>query len=378
LGDADSDRLTFGVEEEFLLIEPDSGKPAACAPAVLDRARAEGPVGPGAAMHAELLTTQVEAATGICADVAELRAQLAGARSRLAASARAEGARLVSVGTPVLDGPTPPRAPGRHFAEVADAFAGAVADYQVCGCHVHVAIPDRESAIAVINRLRPWLPTLLALSVNSPFDRGRDTGCHSWRMLLQGRFPSSGVPPVFASAADYDERMGALVDCGALTDEHMTFWLARPSNHVPTVEVRVADAALTIDDAALQAALTRAMVHTALREHRRGAPLPRVSETVAAAALWTAARHGMDGPAVDPDEQRRVASTQRMRELLAWVAPALGELGDLETVNVLLSAAALRGTGARRQRRAAASGGIPAVLALLDASTDPPRADRVR
>jgi glutamate---cysteine ligase / carboxylate-amine ligase len=368
MGDADI-RPTFGVEEEFLLVDKESGRPVPCAPGVLARAGGAQDAAPGAVFQPEFLATQVEAASGVCTDLEELRGQLRASRARLAGAAQAEGARLLSVGAPVLEGPAPPPAGEPRYLHIADCYAGAMVQYQACGCHVHVAVPDRESAVAVVNRLRPWLPTLLALSANSPFERGRDTGCQSWRAVLQSRFPSSGVPPLCASAADYQERLAALVACGALMDERMTFWHARPSPHLPTVEIRAADAALAVDDALLQAALSRAMVCTALREHREGRPVPRVHDSVAAAAVWAAARHGMEGPAVDPERERRVPAALRVGELLTWITPALEESGDLPAVRALLGATARRGTGATRQRRAAADGGTRALLDLLDTRT---------
>lgn len=356
---------TFGVEEEFLLVDPRSGAPAPVSSQVLDRAGRLGPVAPGATMHPELLSTQVEAATGICADLSELRAQLCAARTRLATAARAEGARLLSVGSPVFAGPPPPPAPGERYARITTAYAGVVADYQTCGCHVHVCVPDREVAVTVVNRLRPWLPTLLALSGNSPFDRGRDTGCQSWRTVLQARFPASGIPPRWDGAADYDQRLHALITCGVLMDEHMTFWMARPSSHLPTVEIRAADALLTVDEAVLQAALTRAMVFTAMREHADSQPEPRVQETTAAAALWAAARHGVTGPGVDPVHERCVPATTLLRDLLTWIEPVLKEWGDLDQVRDLLAGVMSGGNGAEAQRRAGALWGHRSMLRIL-------------
>ncbi|GGO91196.1 carboxylate-amine ligase [Wenjunlia tyrosinilytica] len=373
-GDTDTAGRTFGVEEEFLLVAADTGRPAAVAPRVLARASAQGPPAPGAARQAEMLTTQIEAATGICTRSDELREHLATARGGLAEVAAAEGARLLSVGMPVLEGPPPPTTPTDRYERISDVYAGVVADYQACGCHVHVGVPDRESAVAVVNRLRPWLPTLLAISVNSPFERGRDTGCHSWRMVAQSRFPGGGVPPWTGSQKEWDGRLGALVECGVLMDERMTFWLARPSGHLPTVEVRAADAALTVDEAVLQALLTRAMVRTALAEHREGRPEPVVRDVIADAALWSAARYGLDGPGVDAVHERQVPAVWLVRDLLAWIRPALEELGDLEEARALLGAVTGAGTGALRQRTAAAGGGIRAVLDLLAESTSPGQA----
>src|SRR5690606_17899736 len=205
----------------------------------------------GRAFHGELLTSQVEAATGVCATLGELAAQLREGRARVARAAPACGALLVSTGAPVAAGSPPLATPGGRFTAITDAYGEVVEDYQACGCHVHVGVPDRETAVAVVNHLRPWLATLAALAVNSPFDRGRASRFACRRLVEISRFPGAGTPPYSASAAEYDARVAALVEAGVLVDEAMTFWLARPSPRWPTVEVRAADAAATADEAVL-------------------------------------------------------------------------------------------------------------------------------
>jgi carboxylate-amine ligase len=355
---------TMGVEEEFLLVDPETRRTVPGASGVL--ARAPGPCrpAPGGGLYGELLTTQVEAATGICTTQEELCRQLTDGRRRLAAAATAAGSRLVSSGTAVLHGGTAPVAAGERFAEIALRYAGVVSGYQACGCHVHVGVANRETAVAVINHLRPWLPTLLALSANSPFDRDQDSGYESWRVLDQARFPGSGVPPWFASTAAYDLVVARLVEAGALVDEGMSFWFARPSPRLPTVEVRVADAAPTVDEAVLQAILTRALVTAALTDLAAGREAPAVGDQLCAAATWSAARYGVGGPAVHPIEERRVPATRLVAELLDRIRPALEEHGDLAFARAALTRLGRRGSGAARQR-AVAGRGLPAVVDML-------------
>lgn len=360
--------MTVGVEEEFLLVDSVSGGTVAGAAAVLDRLRAE--EGAGAGFHRELLSTQVESVTGVCTRLGELRRQLAGGRAALAASARAEGLRLVASGTAVLPSPDPPASEGERFTRITDRYAAVVHGYQCCGCHVHVGVPDRETGVAVLNHLAPWLPTLLALSVNSPFQQGRDTGYASWRMVEQTRFPGSGITPCFRSAAEYDRRLARLVECGALIDERMTFWLARLSPRYPTVEVRVADVGGRVDDAVLQAALTRALVGHALAELAAGREAPPLNEQLCAAAVWSAARYGLDGPGVDLRREHPVPASLLLRELLGLVRPFLEENGDLAEVRSALGLLAEEGTGASRQRRAAAVD-LRAVVHMLAEQTAP-------
>jgi carboxylate-amine ligase len=359
--------LTVGVEEEFLLVDAETRRTTPRAAAVLARAARAATVAE-TAFQTELVATQVEAATGVCTDLLGLRRQLTDARACLAAAATAEGARLVAAGNPVLTGPSVPYMPGEHFAQVTGILAGAVAGYEACGCHVHVGVAGREPAVAVLNHLRPWLPTLLALSVNSPFDGDRDSGYGSWRTQIHARFPGSGVPPWFASADDYDRWLDRLVDLGVLADQSTTYWLARPSPQLPTVEVRAADTAATVDEAVLQAALVRALVLTALADLAAGREAPRVADQVCAAALWSAARHGLTGPGVHPVEERRVPAVSLVEELLARVRPALEETGDVTSVRALVGEVRHRGTGAARQRDAAA-GGLAGVVDMLARQT---------
>jgi carboxylate-amine ligase len=345
---------TLGVEEEFLLVDPVTRRTAPHAAAVL--ARAVKASLPELIFQAEMAATQIESATGVCVDLRSLRRQLVEARACLAAAAYAEGLRLVSAGNPVLTRRAVPLMPGEHYARISEILAGAVAGYESCGCHVHVGVPDRELAVGVLNHLRPWLPTLVALSVNSPFDQGRDSGYGSWRIQAQARFPGGGVPPWFASAAAYDRTLHRLIELGVLADTGTTFWLARPSHRLPTVEVRAADAAPTVDEAVLQAALARALVRTALGDLAEGREALPVKERLCTVALWSAARYGLTGTGIHPLEERRVGARHLLEELLRRVRPALEETGDLAIVRTLVRKLADNGTGAARQRTAAVHG----------------------
>ncbi|TKK86841.1 YbdK family carboxylate-amine ligase [Herbidospora galbida] len=359
---------TLGVEEEFLLVDGVTGEPAPEVEKVLADA---GPhPGSGGVFSAELFQTQVEAATGICTDLADLRDQLSGARARLSEAARAHGLRLVSVGTPVLPGSTPPVSAGDRYADIVQTHRATISDYQCCGCHVHVGVPDPATGVAVLNHVRPWLPTLVALGANSPYDKGRDSGFASWRIAEQLRFPGAGLPPRFTDVPDYEETVGQLVDCGVLVDTAMTFWLARLGVRTPTIEIRAADAAGHVDDALLQALLTRALVSTSLTELAAGREGPDLPEPVCTAALFNAARNGLSGVGICPIEGREVPATALLDRLLEHVGDALEESGDRGEVRRLLEWIGRTGTGADRQRRAGRRG-AKAVVEMLAGQTTP-------
>ena len=271
---------------------------------------------------------------------------------------------IAACGTPVLSGPSTGDDQHGRFGDIDRLYRGMATDYEACGCHVHIGVPDAETAVAVMNHLRPWLPSLLALSVNSPFDRGRDTCYGSWRAVQQSRFPGAGLPPHFGDLAAYRAEVCRLVDCGALVDQAMSFWLVRPSSSFPTLEFRVADAASTVDETLLQAVLSRALVRRALRDLAEGIAPPAVSDQVAAAALWAASRDGIEGEGVHAVRARRMPAWQLVDELVEHVALALTETGDRDLVAVVLERLRREGSGARRQRKAAAAG-LPALLATL-------------
>lgn len=362
---------TMGVEEEFLLVNPRTGQASPCAEAVLGRYRHHGPLPDGVRIHRELRLTQLEAASGVCTTADELRHQLTAARRVLAGAAAAEDCALLATGTPAGPGPAgPPPASTGRYAEIDAVYGAVVADYEACGCHVHVGVPDPDTAVAVVNHLGRWLPTLLALSANSPFDQGRDTGYHSWRMVLQSRFPGSGVAPHLRGHAEYRRAVETLVACGALVDPDQTFWLARPSGRFPTVEFRAADTALTVDHAVLQALLSRALVQRALSELDAGREAAPLSPQVAAAAVWTAARHGLAGDLVDVTEETRRPAWTLVEALLAHVRAPLEESGDLAEAEKLVDAVRTEGTGSVQQR-AAAVDGTAAAVRWLTAATVP-------
>ena len=211
----------------------------------------------------------------------------------------------------------------------------------ICGCHVHVEVPDEDTAVQVCGRLRHWLPALLALSANSAVYRNADSGYASWRSILWGRWPSAGPPPQLETADEYHATVARMQDIGAILDDGMVYWDARPSAKFPTVEVRVADVPATAAETVLLATLTRALVMTVLDEIRCGTAETRISDPVLRAKYWRAARDGLVGCAVGP-----------LQDMLTAVDPALRSIGEYDYVTSELVRIVADGNGAIRQRRA--------------------------
>ncbi|WP_430790515.1 carboxylate-amine ligase [Actinoplanes sp. G11-F43] len=344
---------TVGVEEEFLLLDPGTLVNLPVAEAV----RKSLPEDVREQSRPEFRQSMLEMVTPVCTGLDEVREQLLRLRRAAARAAVENGARLVAVGaTPVAEPertvPDDPR-----FRAILDHYGPVVDDPAVCGCHVHVGVPDRELAVRVCNHLRPWLPVVQALTVNSPFHAGRDTGHASWRAMQLDRWPALGPSPWFASAGDFDRTVELLVASGVMLDESLVLWHARPSARYPTVEVRVADVCPSVDDAVLLAGLVRALVATALADIAAGRTGPAVSDLALRAAHWNAAHQGLDGTLLDPRDGRARPAWDLVDELADTVTAALVDFGDLAVVRRQLARIRRDGTGANRQRRAFARTG---------------------
>lgn len=357
-------QLTVGVEEEFLLVD-EAGYPQPRGPRVLADAGLSHPTPP------QLTQLQVEAASDSCQDLGSLYRQLVAGRAALADAAAAHGCRLLASGSAVLGDAAPPPITDRpRYRRMATHFGALVDGQSVCGCHVQVGGLDQQTALRVSNRLRPWLPVLLALSANSPFWGERASGYASWRTMIWSRWPSAGPPPHFDSVAGYETALAEMSDAGVALDPSMVYWDIRPAAQLPALEVRVADTALTVDEAILLAALVRALVATALADIELGRPVQRLRDETLRYARWGAAREGLAGSWLDPWTGRRRPAWDQVRELVAAVRPALEASDDLELVRDLLARLAAVGGGAQRQLAALRRRGeLADVVRLLERQT---------
>jgi glutamate---cysteine ligase / carboxylate-amine ligase len=301
----------------------------------------------------ELTCFQVEARTPPCEDISQLRHELRSMRAVVAASAEQEGLRVTATGTPVLGRVVPPPiTDDSRYQRGIDAYRALTDEQSICAAHVHVHLPDRERAVLVSNHLRPWLPTLVAMTANSPYWDGRDTGYSSWRTVIWARWPVAGPPPYFESLAHFDAIVSALLIGEVLVDQRTIFWDVRPSHHLPTIEIRVADVPITADESGLLAAVIRALVVVSLEKVDRGDPGPVVSADVLRAAYWRAARDGMRGHGIDVGDGRLRPATELVQALVTHVRPALEHFGDIDFATAALAQMSVAGTGAARQRQA--------------------------
>jgi carboxylate-amine ligase len=335
------------VEEELLLVDPDSGEPKALSAALLARAAQDDPGQD--AFHQELFGQMLEFATRPQWDMADLGAEIVHLRKEAALLAGGIGGAVAALATCPL--PVTP-ALNRHerYEWMAGQFGTATHDQLVCGCHVHVSVESDEEGVAVLDRLRPWLAVLRALSANSPFWQGQNTGYVSYRSRLWGRCPSAGPTELFGSAERYHRQVADMVASRVILDRAMIYFDARLSAHHPTVEIRVADVCLRAETTVLVAALARALVETAAREWRAGrAPLDH-SVSMLRMAAWHAARSGLDHDLLDPVTMRPRPAADVLRALLEHTGEALADSGDGALVEEAVAELLRRGNGAREQR----------------------------
>lgn len=376
---------TFGIEEEFFFIDPSTMLPADVATDVFRRLSAD----PKWAdfTHQEFLASQVEHASPVFTTLAEAGEVLVAFRREVDRDAARHAVSVASIGTTPDAHPFPSITDSDRYHRIVRDMAGVIADHQMSGLHVHVGIPSREHGVAVQNAIRPWLPLLTALSGNSPFWRGYVTGYHSWRTIQLRRWPTSGCPPRFLDAADYDRRIRQLIGHAGTKDLALIAWNVRLSEHLPTIEFRMADAQLTADDTLLVAALCRALVVRAIDEFERAgqdhaAMLRRMRSTddpdldlppeLLSAGIVHAALTGIAGDGFDPATGGLAPAPELLRRLERYLAEPLERLGDRTVVRELIRRLLRDGTGATRQMQAFQRNGRAGLRRLFAATIAAP------
>jgi carboxylate-amine ligase len=336
-----------GVEEEMFLVDPATRRLAAASDRAVRAQRSSEDV------EQELFLQQLETQSDPQHDLADLRADLRAARRSAADAARSVGARLAVMPTPVVADREGVVTPKDRYERMMSRFGRVGRQALVCGMHVHVDVSDQEEAVAVVDRLRPWLPLVLAISTSSPFDLGIDTSYASWRAEVWDSWPSAGAVEPFGDAAGYERAVAAIVTSGAALDDGMLYLDARPSRSFPTVEIRVADVCTDLADTVVVAAVARALVDTCAADWRDGAPLAPWRVDLLQAARWRARREGLTGSVIDPVSGEPARAQQALQTLMRTIAPALDAYGDRELVEDGIARLLAEGTGAARQRAVA-------------------------
>jgi glutamate---cysteine ligase / carboxylate-amine ligase len=337
--------FTLGIEEEFQLIDPETCELRSHIQQIIE----DGKTILQEQLKAELHQSSVELATSICNDARAAREEVIRLRSGLAALAETQGLKIASSGTH----------PFSHWMDQLitrhDRYATVVEDMQqiaraglVFGLHVHVGIPDREEGIDVMNQARYFLPHLYALSVNSPFWLGQNTGLKAYRQMIFERFPRTGIPDAFDSLSQYEDYLELLVSTNCIDNAKKIWWDIRLHPFFNTIEFRICDAQSRVDDTIALAALMQTIVVKLLKLRRQNVTFRNYPRRLIDENRWRAGRYGLDGKLIDFGRKRETEERELLHEMLHFLAEEVEELGnqrEIEHIERIIR----QGTGADRQ-----------------------------
>ena len=350
--------FSLGIEEEFQLVSPESFE---LVPRFDEIAEAAG----DERIRQELMTSVLETATGVHEHVGAALAEVRSIRGLLADAAAERNVLIASAGThPFSRWEHQEITESPRYQRLVEGLQWVAKRVAIFGLHVHVGIDDADRAVQIASQLRNWLPELLALSANSPYWHGRDTGLASARTQIFETMPRSGLPPRLESFAEFDELVRRGVTAGFFPEYTHIWWDVRPHPKLGTIEVRVCDAQTRVESVAAIAALTQCLVATLAED-----PVPVQPRLLVAENKWRAVRHGLDADLFDLAKNRSCRARQAIHEAVDLAAPAAAELGceaELAHVERLLE----RGNGAHEQRRVSEEqGGLVAVARWLAEET---------
>jgi carboxylate-amine ligase len=335
---------TVGIEEELMILDPES---YALVNAIDELVQTT----PDGEIKPELMESVLEISTNPCPDLGAASTALRALRRQVRDIAADKGLRIGSSGTHPVARWQDQRITGApRYRDLVDALRFVARQELIFGLHVHVGIDDREKAIYVANGMRVHVPILLALSANSPFWRGDDSGLASVRMPIFRAFPRVGIPPLYDGWDDYERRIAFMVDSGVMEDYTWLWYDVRPHPNFGTVEVRAMDAQTHVEHTLGLAALIQAMVKELCEAFERDRPLADYPWEMLDENKWLASRHGLEGELVDLPERERVttkALARRLYDRLREHAEDLGGAAALEGIVDLLE----KGNGTYRQRK---------------------------
>jgi len=339
--------FTLGVEEEFQIVDPDTWELRSHVSELLASSAATF----GDQVKRELHQSIVEVGTKICGSVGELAEEIIRCRRGLADAAERVGLRVAAAGTHPLSSWTDQIiSPGERYEHIVEELQQLARSLLIFGLHVHVAIPDQELTIDLMNEARYFLPHLLALSTSSPFWMGRDTGLKSYRTMVFRRFPRTGIPDRFESWSEYQDYIALLVDLHCLDNAKKIWWDIRPHPTFGTLEFRVCDVPTRPRATITIAALAQAIIVKLYKLRTRNLGFRLYSRRLIEENKWRAARWGLDGKLIDFGRRREVPMRDLALELLEFIDDVVDELGsrrETEYVRALVA----EGTSADRQLR---------------------------
>ncbi len=358
--------FTLGIEEEFQVIDPETRELKSHVEQLfgIEQRKDE-------EIKREMHQPVVEIGTPICKDTKEARREVTRLRAEIIRLARESGVRIAAAGTH----------PFTHWKNVAitkhERYAKIVQDLQlvaranlVFGLHVHVAVEDNEARIQIMNAARYFLPHVFALSVNSPFWCGSDTGWKSYRAKVFERFPRTGMPDFFGSWGDFDEFVKTLVTTNCIDNGKKIWWDVRPHAFYPTLEFRICDVPMRIDETICFAALFQAIVCKLWKLYSGNMGWRLYRRSLINENKQRAARYGLDAKLIDFGKKLEVPTESLLDELIEFVDPVLDELGSRQDVMYLKQICKNRPGADRQLKVFEETGSLPAVVDYIIKETE--------
>jgi carboxylate-amine ligase len=340
-------RFTLGVEEEFQIIDPETMELRSHVVHLLSAAAR----GLGDQVKQEMHQSIVETGTKICENVSELRLEMHRTRNELVAAAEKTGLRVAAAGThPFSSWIDQIISPGERYQNIVEEMGQLARSLLIFGMHIHVAMPDKQTTIDMMNMVRYFVPHLLALSTSSPFWMGRNTGLKSFRTTVFRRFPRTGIPEDFDSWSSYENFINLLVKLHCIDNGKKIWWDVRPHPTFGTLEFRMFDVATRVEEAVAIAALTQAIVVKLHRLYTGNMGWRIYRRALIEENKWRAARYGIEGKLIDFGKEAEVPMRVLIPELLELVDDVVDDLGSrsaVDYVHTILN----EGTSAERQLR---------------------------
>ena len=343
---SDDPDFTLGIEEEYLLVDPQTGDLAPAPDALMAACRDA----LGDSVSPEFLRCQIEVGTPVSADIGEARGHLAHLRRTVARIAGEYGLAPISASChPFADWRDQFHTDKDRYHQLSRALGAVSRRMLICGMHVHVGIPSPAQRIDLMNQLTYFLPHLLALSASSPFWQGSDTGLASYRTTVFGGMPRTGFPPQFGGWDEFERSVQVLVDLGVIEDSSKIWWDLRPSSRFPTLETRVCDASPRLDDTVTLAALNQATLRMLWRLSRQNQRWRQYDPFLLGENRWRAARYGLAEGPIDFGAGRIIPFTQALEDWLALIAQDADALGSQPQVARAKDMVAGGGSAARQR-----------------------------
>ncbi|GAB4013043.1 carboxylate-amine ligase [Spirosoma migulaei] len=337
--------FTLGIEEEFQTIDPTTGELRSHMSKIVDG----GQIVLQERVKAEMHQAVVEVGTNICTNIQEARQEVTYLRKMIIELAEKQNLKIAAAGThPFSDWQEQLITPNERYDRLIEELRDVARSNLIFGLHVHVGIENRNEGVQIMNAVRYFLPHIYALSTNSPFWRGRNTGFKSYRSKVFDKFPRTGIPDFFSSAAEYDEYINLLIKTGCIDNGKKIWWDIRLHPFFDTIEFRICDVPMRVDETICLAAIMQALVAKIYKLHQQNLNFRPYRRILINENKWRAARYGIEGKLIDFGKQEEVPTHQLIHELLSFIDDVVDELGSRAECEYVLKILEM-GTGADRQ-----------------------------